>query len=131
MRSRTAGLAIFATAAVATLFIAFPRAIRAGSPDGWSPRAAAGYLDGRLNWWLTWPNAARDHDTACVSCHTALPYALARPALRSALREPDVAAPERAMLPTCTSEAPRRWRCSGAWSRRWRAPGQLVSWSSR
>jgi len=98
MRSRTAGLAIFATATVATLLFAFPRAIRAGSPDGWSPRAAAGYLDGRLNWWLTWPNAARDHDTACVSCHTALPYALARPALRSALREADVAAPERAML---------------------------------
>jgi squalene-hopene/tetraprenyl-beta-curcumene cyclase len=51
-----------------------------------------------MEWWLRWPNAARDHSTACVSCHTALPYALARPALRSALGEHDAAAPERTML---------------------------------
>lgn len=48
---------------------------------------AAAYMDGRLTWWRGWPSAARDHDTVCVSCHTALPYALARPALRSALGE--------------------------------------------
>jgi len=64
----------------------------------WNPRAAAGYLDGRMDWWLKWPNAQRDHDTACVSCHTALPYALARPTLQSALREKDLAAPHQAML---------------------------------
>ena len=34
---------------------------------------------------MTWPAADRDHDTSCISCHTALPYALARPALRTAL----------------------------------------------
>lgn len=53
----------------------------------WSPAQAAAYLDGRRSWWQDWPNAARDHDTACVSCHTTLPYALARPALRTALGE--------------------------------------------
>ena len=70
---------------------------KAGSAD-WNPRAAASYLDARMQWWLGWPNAARDHSTACVSCHTAVPYALARPALRGALDERDPAAPERQML---------------------------------
>ena len=64
----------------------------------WNPRAAAAYLDGRMDWWLKWQNAQRDHNTACVSCHTALPYALARPVLQATLRESDLAAPHRAML---------------------------------
>ena len=53
----------------------------------WSPQAAAAYLDNRMAWWANWPNAARDHDTFCISCHTTLSYALGRPALRSALGE--------------------------------------------
>ena len=53
--------------------------------SGWDARAAAAYLDGRQAWWMTWSGANRDHDTQCVSCHTALPYALARPALRGPL----------------------------------------------
>src|SRR5262245_54358203 len=61
-------------------------------------RAATTYLDSRLEWWLHWPNAARDHDTSCVSCHTALPYALARPVLRTALDEREPGAPERMLL---------------------------------
>lgn len=64
-----------------------------GQP-GWDPRAAAAYLDQRAAWWSTWPNAARDHGTFCVSCHTAAPYALARPALRRPLGERDPSAPE-------------------------------------
>lgn len=65
----------------------------AKSPSGlqnsssWNPKAAAAYLDRRESWWMAWPPAARDHGTFCVSCHTALPYALARPALRAALGE--------------------------------------------
>jgi squalene-hopene/tetraprenyl-beta-curcumene cyclase len=59
----------------------------AGGPGNWDAKRAAGYLDQRAGWWMDWPNAARDHDTFCVSCHTALPYALARPMLRSALAE--------------------------------------------
>ena len=48
----------------------------------WNRKAAAAYLDQRQDWWQKWPSAARDHGTFCVSCHTAAPYALARPALR-------------------------------------------------
>jgi hypothetical protein len=51
----------------------------------WNPKAAAAYLDRRQAWWMEWPRAQRDHGTFCVSCHTAVPYALSRSALRSAL----------------------------------------------
>ena len=97
MKSATAGLVIFATTAVAILILALSATVRAASPS-WNARAAAAYLDARQEWWQHWPNAARDHDTQCVSCHTALPYALARPALRRALGERDLAAPERLMI---------------------------------
>jgi squalene-hopene/tetraprenyl-beta-curcumene cyclase len=60
---------------------------QAGDAKSWDKKAAAAYLDERMSWWESWPSAARDHDTFCVSCHTAMPYALARPALRSALAE--------------------------------------------
>src|SRR5580698_3209945 len=60
---------------------------QAGDAKSWDKKAAAAYLDERMSWWETWPSAARDHGTFCVSCHTAMPYALARPALRSALAE--------------------------------------------
>lgn len=61
--------------------------VKAAEPASWNPKAAAAYLDARQAWWLSFPSAARDLDTACVSCHTALPYALSRPVLRSALNE--------------------------------------------
>lgn len=50
--------------------------------SSWNPQIAARYLDRRETAWAAWPGAARDQQTFCVSCHTALPYALARPALR-------------------------------------------------
>ena len=55
--------------------------------SSWSPQAAAGYLDGRMTWWSTWPQSARDHETFCVSCHTVAPYAVSRGSLRAALSE--------------------------------------------
>jgi len=64
----------------------------------WDQAAAAEYLDARQAWWRTWPTAERDHDTSCVSCHTALPYALARPALRAALSERGPTVPEADLL---------------------------------
>ena len=64
----------------------------------WDPKAAAAYLDRRMEWWISWDNSARDHDTFCVSCHTAVPYALARPALRSTLSEQAPPAPERRLM---------------------------------
>src|SRR5215210_7028359 len=76
---------------------------RPAATPSWDARAAAAYLDGRQAWWLTWPSAARDHGTACVSCHTALPYALVRPVLRTQLREGTVSAAERQMLEHVTT----------------------------
>jgi hypothetical protein len=80
------GLAGGAGWMVAVLLVAAPAAERSETP-GWNPRAAASYLDGQIEWWSTWPNAKRDHDTFCVSCHTVAPYVLARPALAAALKE--------------------------------------------
>jgi len=72
---------------------------KAGPADSvWDPKAAAAYLDRRMEWWAGWQNSARDHDTFCVSCHTAVPYALARSTLRSALAETAPAPQERQLL---------------------------------
>lgn len=65
---------------------------------GWDQKAAAAYLDQRAGWWMGWPRAARDHETFCVSCHTAVPYAMSRPALRAALAEQGPSANERKLL---------------------------------
>lgn len=48
----------------------------------WDSKAAAKYLDDRADWWLQWSGSARGQGTACISCHTALPIALAQPALK-------------------------------------------------
>ncbi|MGO9259897.1 MAG: hypothetical protein ACLQU1_26840 [Bryobacteraceae bacterium] len=69
-----------------------------GDAKSWNRQAAAAYLDERMGWWTTWPSAARDHETFCVSCHTSLPYALGRPALRAALEEQGPSANERKFL---------------------------------
>ena len=88
----------------ATLFASmlgfFAVNLQAGSGDApaWNAKGAAAYMDQRAGWWSTWKSAARDHDTFCVSCHTALPYALARPALRSALAEQGPSVNERQLL---------------------------------
>jgi hypothetical protein len=52
----------------------------------WSPELAARYLDGRQKEWFSW-KPAMSADGPCVSCHTGMPYLLARPALRSRLKE--------------------------------------------
>jgi squalene-hopene/tetraprenyl-beta-curcumene cyclase len=75
----------------------------AGAPPetetaSWNPRAAASYLDNRESWWQSWPKSQRDHETACVSCHTVLPFAIGRPALHSVLKEEITSSAEKAML---------------------------------
>ena len=71
---------------------------KAAAKPGWNEAAAAKYLDDRQVWWQEWPHAQKDHGTVCVSCHTQVPYALARPILRQKLGEHAVSDPERAML---------------------------------
>lgn len=85
---------VFVSVALAAALVATSRAAVEDSP-AWNPKQAAAYLDGRAEWWSTWPNATRDRETFCVSCHTAAPYAIGRPALRSLLKETGPSAPER------------------------------------
>ncbi|TLY90864.1 MAG: hypothetical protein E6K44_07685 [Gammaproteobacteria bacterium] len=66
--------------------------------DPWDPQAAAAYLDHRIEWWMGWSGAARDQGTFCFSCHTAVPYALARPSLRTALAEAAPSAAEHQLM---------------------------------
>jgi len=66
--------------------------------SNWDQKAAAAYLDGRAEWWMEWPKSARDHETFCVSCHTAVPYAMSRPSLRQALAEEGPSKNERRLL---------------------------------
>jgi squalene-hopene/tetraprenyl-beta-curcumene cyclase len=68
------------------------------APTRWDPVLAAAYLDQRQSWWESWPKSARDHGTVCVSCHTALPYALARPTLRTISHESDATPVEQKLV---------------------------------
>jgi len=79
------------------------------SPASWSGKAAASYLDGRITWWMGWDVAARDHDTFCVSCHTVVPYAMARPALRVTMGEQAPSTPEQQLLASVTKRV-RMWK---------------------
>src|SRR5262245_30690275 len=80
----------------------------ADAPE-WNAKAAAAYLDGRAEWWTTWQSAKRDHGTFCISCHTTLPYALARPTLRHVLAEPEPSASESKIVGNLLVRA-RTWR---------------------
>ena len=77
-------------------FVSQPNLARSqdSAPPTWSPKAAANYLDERAEWWLGWPSAGRGQGTACVSCHTTMPFALARPALGARLGETNASALE-------------------------------------
>jgi squalene-hopene/tetraprenyl-beta-curcumene cyclase len=74
----------------------------------WSPAKAAAYLDKRSTWWISWPSSARDHDTFCVSCHTATPFSLSRAALHAALGESAPSPNEQKVLDSVTKRV-RMW----------------------
>jgi squalene-hopene/tetraprenyl-beta-curcumene cyclase len=77
--------------------------------SAWDPKAAAAYLDRRQAWWIDWPRAQRDHETFCVSCHTSVPYALSRAALRTVLAERDASPSEQQLLDNVTKRV-RLWK---------------------
>jgi squalene-hopene/tetraprenyl-beta-curcumene cyclase len=60
-----------------------PRAVESGSRS-WDAAAAAAYLDARMDLWFANGTKLKtgDTQTACVSCHAGLAYALSRPVLR-------------------------------------------------
>ena len=78
------------------------------SSQVWSPAKAAGYLDTRMTWWSSWPKAAYDHATFCVSCHTATPFSLGRAALHSRLGESAPSSNEQKLLESVTKRV-RMW----------------------
>jgi squalene-hopene/tetraprenyl-beta-curcumene cyclase len=69
-----------------------------GYANTWDPKTAARYLDSREVWWQKWPPAQMDRGTVCISCHTVVPYAMVRPALRHELGENGMASAEQVML---------------------------------
>src|SRR2546425_13142991 len=60
----------------------------AAEHGGWNREGAARYLDERMDAWFA--NAKKLQtglgETACVSCHTTVPYALSRSILRRAMQ---------------------------------------------
>jgi squalene-hopene/tetraprenyl-beta-curcumene cyclase len=58
---------------------------------------------------MGWQGAARDHGTSCVSCHTVLPYALSRAALRKALADDALSNNEGRLLDNVTKRV-RLWK---------------------
>ena len=77
--------------------------------ESWDPKTAAAYLDYRAGWWMEWTGSARDHGTFCISCHTALPYALSRPVLRASLAEQGPSINERKLIENVTKRV-RLWK---------------------
>ena len=105
MQKITAAITLASLALIGGALPASPTA--AGAPS-WNRQAAAAALDERQAWWATWPSAQRDRGTFCVSCHTALPYALARPGLRGSLGESQTSAAETALVENVLKRV-RQW----------------------
>jgi hypothetical protein len=82
---------------------------KTSASEQWNPKSAAAYLDQRERWWMGWEDAAREHGTFCISCHTAAPYALARPALRKALGEQTPTESELALIENAAKRV-RLWK---------------------
>src|SRR5262249_13747720 len=80
--------------------------LRAGDDAaGWNKEAAAKYLDARAEEWFAFTGAAPGKGatkTSCISCHTLLPYALSRPALRKVTGTTESTAYEQKLLSHAT-----------------------------
>lgn len=75
----------------------------AGQSD-WDRPAAAKYLDDRLNLWFARATQLQTGEgkVACISCHTVVPYLLARPALRKAMHIKEPTSQEARLLDNIT-----------------------------
>jgi len=105
MRNRTfITLLLLVGFGAGTLFwIAIRARINSRSSPGsylpnWDATRAAAYLDSRELWWQGWAPAQKDHGTICISCHTVVPYAMARPTLRQAVDKTAMSAPEKVLM---------------------------------
>jgi squalene-hopene/tetraprenyl-beta-curcumene cyclase len=70
----------------------------------WDPAAAAAYLDARMELWFANGTKLKtgNSQTACVSCHAGLAYALARPVLRRVMHADSPAAQEARLIDETT-----------------------------
>src|SRR5438552_12463844 len=100
------------TVVLAVLLLGFttrraaPRDDRAAS-GYWDREGAARYLDERMQLWFANGKKLRtgQAETVCVSCHTTLPYVLARPALRRAMHVSVLTPQEMRLLEETTRRA--------------------------
>ncbi len=81
------------------------------SQNGWDQAAAARYLDDRMDLWF---EKARQLPTGegqvtCISCHAVVPYLLARPALRKAMRVAEPASQEARLFNNITRRVETSW----------------------
>ena len=65
----------------ALLYSAVAIVPQASAEKSWDQRAAARYLDARAGLWSEQAKTRRKLSTACLSCHTAVPYLLSRSSL--------------------------------------------------
>lgn len=103
LMSLRTGAFLVATGLFATAWSLSSTAAPAPAPgSAWDPAAAARYLDQRMDLWWTKAKTLRtgSGEAKCVSCHTAIPYALARPLLRIATGQADPTAHETRILDT-------------------------------
>lgn len=75
--------------------------------SSWNRASATAYLDQRMERWIH-NMGSIDHGTFCVSCHTALPYALARYRLRSSVDFNKISPVEQELLNSVTKRV-RFW----------------------
>lgn len=83
------------------VLVACPTARAGGERKSWKPEEARKYLDERQKGWFAFSSADRGEGetrTSCVSCHTALPYAMARPVLRKFVGAETVTEQEKKLL---------------------------------
>jgi len=107
------------------ILVAFMVAAASGLAADWNVGAATAYLDSRQKEWFAWP-VANKQGTPCLSCHTGLPYLLARPALRHALSESGPTEYETGLLDSLRSGLKRPPRSSQAEG--WKRSSQPCCW---
>lgn len=95
----TLALTVFAATAAAQQVVP-----SGGASRSWDPAAAAAYLDARMDLWFVNGTKLRtgDAQTACVSCHAGLAYALSRPVLRRVMHVDTPSAQEARLIDETT-----------------------------
>jgi squalene-hopene/tetraprenyl-beta-curcumene cyclase len=95
---------------IAAIIAAIVHQSLAGQSD-WDPPAAARYLDDRINLWLDRATQLQTGEgkVACISCHTVVPYLLARPALRKAMQITELTSQEARLLHNIALRVETAW----------------------